>query len=66
MKIVKTNDGSSFEVEILDGTHLKFRLVGTERWATALHFGQLNAEWVTELSKLGLVAPSGRHFLEEK
>lgn len=44
-----------WEVEIIDGTHLKMRLVGTERWTSALHFQQVSDEIMTGLKAKGLV-----------
>ena len=54
---------TSFEVEVLDHTHIKFRITGTERWATALHFAQLDDAWVSALKEINLVSSSGRHFV---
>lgn len=55
--------GSDWEVVIMDGTHLKMRLAGTENWATPLHFNQVRPEFLAALKTKGLV--QGNYFVED-
>lgn len=45
----------SYDVSIMDSTHLALRLGGTERWGIPLHFAQLDRGLITQLRALGLV-----------
>lgn len=61
---VTVNTGD-YEVQILDGTHLQYRLMGTEKWAIPLHIAQLSPEWIKQLKAKGLTTDDGRHFVME-
>ena len=60
-EIISTPRGD-FEIEIIDGTHIKFRVKGTERWAIPLHFNQVDDTMMDALKKKGVV--QGNFFKE--
>ncbi len=51
-----------FEVDIVDATHLIFRLENAEKWASALHIAQLSDDWIQSLKNQNYITKSGRHF----
>lgn len=51
---IKLN-GTEYEIVIMDSTHLKFRIKGTENWAIPQHFNQVGDDMMAELKKQGLV-----------
>jgi hypothetical protein len=55
-----------YEIEIIDSTHAKMRLKGTERWGTPLHFAQIRSEVISDLKKQGAIEDRGRFFKDEK
>ena len=64
----KTKDGKTYlvddyEIAIMDGTHLKFRLKGRENWASALHIQQVPDSMMAGLKAQGAV--NGRFFKED-
>lgn len=48
-------NGTEYEIVIIDSTHLKFRIKGTENWAIPQHFNQVGDDMMAELKKQGLV-----------
>jgi len=63
--IVVTQDGNSYDLEIMDGTHVKMRFTGGDgRWGIPLHIGQLAPEVMDQLKAKGL-ADKGNGFLKE-
>ena len=55
--------GTNFEVEILDPTHLKLKMEGTDRWGIPLHFAQIQPEMLEQLKAQGFVTDDGNHFV---
>jgi hypothetical protein len=51
---ILTSQGD-YDVEIMDSTHLKFKLKGRDNWATPLHFNQVPEEMMSKLKDKGLV-----------
>jgi hypothetical protein len=50
-----TIHGNDFEYEVLDETHIKFRLAGELRWGIPQHIGQVDDATLRELQKRGMV-----------
>jgi hypothetical protein len=44
-----------YEVKIIDGTHLKMRMIDDEKWGIPWHFAQLDKSIITQLDKQGYV-----------
>jgi hypothetical protein len=64
-KTATVNLGASdYEVEIIDGTHLKMRPVGGKNWGIPMHFNQVNDEVIDQLKEKGLARD--RFFNEEE
>lgn len=60
MNKFKDENGMEWEAEIIDGTHIKLRVVGSEAgynegWGIALHFRQVRDETLERLKAIGLV-----------
>ena len=55
-----------YEVEIMDGSHLKYRIVGTERWCIPLHFAQVEKSIIDQLDKQGYVNSMKNFFITPK
>lgn len=47
-------NGTEFEVEIMDSTHVKFRIRGSNNWSIPQHFNQVGDEMMAELKKHGI------------
>lgn len=56
-----TSNGTNFEYEILDATHIKMKMEGTNRWGIPLHFEQLQPEVKAQLQVAGLA--TSHHFV---
>jgi hypothetical protein len=46
--------GTEFEIEIMDSTHLKFRIRGSNNWSIPQHFAQIDDAMMAELKKHGI------------
>jgi hypothetical protein len=46
--------GTEFEIEIMDSTHAKFRIRGSNNWSIPQHFNQIGDDMMTELKKHGI------------
>ena len=63
-KIIVTDNDTEFEIEIIDGTHLKMKMTGTNKWASALHIKQVSDEMIKQLKSKGLI--KGNFFKSDK
>lgn len=61
--VTVTTQGGPMDVEILDSTHLRFRLSAEYKWSWALHYAQVSEEIMAQLIKLGVA--DKRHFIVE-
>ena len=48
-------NGDDWEVVIIDGTHIKFKMKGMKVWAIPLHFQQVSDDMMDALKKKGVV-----------
>jgi hypothetical protein len=62
--ITVTLNGDTYELEIMDSTHVKMRFAGSDKWGIPLHIGQLQPEVMDQLKAKGL-ADKGNGFLKE-
>ena len=55
--------GHNYEAQLLDHTHIKFRMLGSNKWGWGQHYGQLRPEVIKQIKELGYHHSNGNWFL---
>ena len=56
------NVNISYETQIIDETHLKMKILGTNSWGTPLHIEQVNSNVILQLHCQGYVNDEKNYF----
>ena len=59
---IQMEDGTAFDIDIMDSTHLRYKIKGTKDWSTPIHFNQMEGWMKDALIKIGTI--EGNFFKE--